>query len=170
MADVKVAEGRPSFDLNDYVFELEERVQRLELEKKIAESNTVQLRTHLESARNELNKLKTLPLLVATVVDKLDDEKLIVKNPNGLNFLIKTPMELYDKIDIGARLGLNQHTLAIIDILKKDHPEIKIIFVGRKYNNAQERSESFEYQEIHKRLLQFINLEAGRVTRVVSMR
>ena len=60
--------------------------------------------------------------------------------------------------------------LAIIDILKKDHPEIKIIFVGRKYNNAQERSESFEYQEIHKRLLQFINLEAGRVTRVVSMR
>ncbi len=60
--------------------------------------------------------------------------------------------------------------LAIIDVLRKDYPKIKIIFVGRKFNNAQERSESFEYQEIHKRSLQFINLEAGRVTRVISVR
>ncbi|PIZ63547.1 hypothetical protein COY16_01825 [Candidatus Roizmanbacteria bacterium CG_4_10_14_0_2_um_filter_39_13] len=59
--------------------------------------------------------------------------------------------------------------LAIIDQLKKDHPPVEIVFVGRKYNNAQEKSESFEYQEINKRSIQFINLDAGRVTRVFSL-
>jgi len=59
--------------------------------------------------------------------------------------------------------------LAIIDRLKKDHPPVEIVFVGRKYNNAQEKSESFEYQEINRRLVQFINLDAGRVTRVFSL-
>ncbi|MBS3059930.1 MAG: proteasome-activating nucleotidase [DPANN group archaeon] len=174
MADVKVAEGRPSFDLNDYVFELEERVQRLELEKKIAESNTVQLRTHLESARNELNKLKTLPLLVATVVDKLDDEKLIVKNPNGLNFLIKTPMELYDKIDIGARLGLNQHTLAIIEILptEKDSfitaaeviekPNIKFADIGGLKDQIIEIRETIELPLTRPELFQKVGIKAPK--------
>lgn len=59
--------------------------------------------------------------------------------------------------------------LAVIDQLKNIHPECKIIFVGRRYNNAHEQSDSFEFQEVQKRSIQFINLNAGRVTRLISI-
>lgn len=56
--------------------------------------------------------------------------------------------------------------IAVIDELKDQ----EIIFVGRKYSVSQETSLSFEYQEIAKRGIRFINLEAGRLTRVLSVR
>lgn len=52
--------------------------------------------------------------------------------------------------------------LAVIDLLaKSDHV---IIFVGRKHALSGDRSESFEFQEIQKRHIQFIDLRAGRLS------
>lgn len=59
--------------------------------------------------------------------------------------------------------------LAIIDSLLQSHPDCEIIFVGRKYNNQQEHSESFEYKEIYKRSIAFINFSAGRITRLFTV-
>ncbi len=50
-----------------------------------------------------------------------------------------------------------------------NHPDIQIIFVGRKYNSLQEKSHSLEYREITKRNIPFINLTAGRLTRSLSV-
>jgi len=60
--------------------------------------------------------------------------------------------------------------IAVIDRLKALYPQHSIVFVGRKFNNGQESSESFEYQEIQKRKITFINLKAGRITRLLSLR
>ncbi|MDP4010751.1 MAG: UDP-N-acetylglucosamine--N-acetylmuramyl-(pentapeptide) pyrophosphoryl-undecaprenol N-acetylglucosamine transferase [Candidatus Roizmanbacteria bacterium] len=60
--------------------------------------------------------------------------------------------------------------LAVIDRLKETHPDTEVVFVGRKYNNQYENSESFEYQEIQSRNIRFIHLDAGRVTRIFSIR
>ncbi len=56
--------------------------------------------------------------------------------------------------------------LAVIDKLK-DH---EIIFVGRKYALEREQTLSFEYKEITKREIKFIDLTTGRVNRAVSIR
>ncbi|MFA9288862.1 MAG: glycosyltransferase [Weeksellaceae bacterium] len=60
--------------------------------------------------------------------------------------------------------------LAVIDRLQKLHSDVQIIFVGRKTANDRETKESFEYQEIKQRKIKFINLRAGRLTRVASIR
>ena len=60
--------------------------------------------------------------------------------------------------------------LAIIEELKKTRPKIEIIFVGRKYALDSEKTISLEYKEITKRKILFIPLQAGRLTRVLSIK
>ncbi len=52
--------------------------------------------------------------------------------------------------------------LAVIDELLKSQKPDSIIFVGRKSANENEKSESFEYQEVTARNIRFIHLETGR--------
>lgn len=59
--------------------------------------------------------------------------------------------------------------LAVIDALRKTHPETEIVFVGRRFNNNRENSESFEYKEIKRRSLPFYHLVTGRLTRSFSL-
>lgn len=60
--------------------------------------------------------------------------------------------------------------LAIIEELKITKPDTEIIFVGRKYALDSEKTISFEYKEITKRKISFIPLQAGRLTRILSIR
>lgn len=57
--------------------------------------------------------------------------------------------------------------LAVIDELKKQAPDVEIVFVGRRYNN-HEMTESFEYQEITRRGIRFIHLDTGRSIKSLS--
>lgn len=59
--------------------------------------------------------------------------------------------------------------LAVIEELKK-HKNLKIVFVGRKYALDFEKTPSFEYQSIKNLGLKFIELKAGRLTRVLCCR
>jgi UDP-N-acetylglucosamine--N-acetylmuramyl-(pentapeptide) pyrophosphoryl-undecaprenol N-acetylglucosamine transferase len=59
--------------------------------------------------------------------------------------------------------------LAIIDEVAADKKsDVEIVFVGRKHTSHSKREISLEYQEIHSRNIRFIDLEAGRMTRVLS--
>ena len=61
--------------------------------------------------------------------------------------------------------------LAIIDELLSDKKsKIHIVFVGRKHTSSARKEISLEYQEIHKRDLHFIDIKAGRMTRLLSLR
>lgn len=60
--------------------------------------------------------------------------------------------------------------LALIDELQKTKKfEIDIVFVGRKYPLDLEQTLSLEYKEINKKNLIFISIEAGRLTRSISV-
>ncbi len=58
--------------------------------------------------------------------------------------------------------------LAVIDELKKNHPEVGIVFIGRKYAVESERTLSYEYKGCTERNVKFIELQAGRVTRLIT--
>lgn len=59
--------------------------------------------------------------------------------------------------------------LAIIEELKK-YENIEFVFVGRKHALDFEKTLSFEYQSIKKLGIKFIELKAGRLTRIISLR
>lgn len=62
--------------------------------------------------------------------------------------------------------------LAIIDEILQNGSKTfdKIVFVGRKYALDTEKTLSLEYKEITKRRVEFVPLNAGRLTRVLSAR
>lgn len=64
----------------------------------------------------------------------------------------------------GGHLG---PALGLIEVLQKNH---ELIFVGRKYSLSHEKVQSLEFKEISKKNLRFYHLEAGRLTRIVSIR
>lgn len=59
--------------------------------------------------------------------------------------------------------------LALIEEIKKTKREADIIFVGRKYPLDKEKTISLEFKEISNKKIVFISLEAGRLTRTVSI-
>ncbi len=58
--------------------------------------------------------------------------------------------------------------LAVIDELQKKYPEISILFVGRKYAIESERTLSYEYKGCLDRKITFRELQAGRITRLIT--
>ena len=57
---------------------------------------------------------------------------------------------------------------AVIDELQKHHSEISLIFVGRKYAIESERTLSYEYKGCLEREVNFRELQAGRITRLMT--
>lgn len=58
--------------------------------------------------------------------------------------------------------------LAVIDDLQKNHSEIPLVFVGRKYAIESERTLSYEYKGCLERKVEFRELQAGRITRLIT--
>lgn len=58
--------------------------------------------------------------------------------------------------------------LACIDEVTTSNPEVSLVFVGRQYSSDE--SLSYEYKEVTRRSIRFINLTAGRLTRIFSFR
>lgn len=58
--------------------------------------------------------------------------------------------------------------LAFVDVLKKEYPHINLVFVGRKYAIESERTLSYEYKGCQLRGVRFLELQAGRVTRLMT--
>lgn len=60
--------------------------------------------------------------------------------------------------------------LAFIDYARssKEFRDIEFVFIGRQYNNQQEKSVSYEYKEITARKIPFYHLTTGRFTRLFS--
>ena len=58
--------------------------------------------------------------------------------------------------------------LAIIDSLKKIKKNVEIVFVGTKYTSPTKKTLSFEYKEIQKRNVKFLEIKTGRLNRTIS--
>nr|2WG5_A Chain A, GENERAL CONTROL PROTEIN GCN4, PROTEASOME-ACTIVATING NUCLEOTIDASE [synthetic construct]2WG5_B Chain B, GENERAL CONTROL PROTEIN GCN4, PROTEASOME-ACTIVATING NUCLEOTIDASE [synthetic construct]2WG5_C Chain C, GENERAL CONTROL PROTEIN GCN4, PROTEASOME-ACTIVATING NUCLEOTIDASE [synthetic construct]2WG5_D Chain D, GENERAL CONTROL PROTEIN GCN4, PROTEASOME-ACTIVATING NUCLEOTIDASE [synthetic construct]2WG5_E Chain E, GENERAL CONTROL PROTEIN GCN4, PROTEASOME-ACTIVATING NUCLEOTIDASE [synthetic con len=70
---------------------------------------------HLE---NEVARLRSPPLLVGVVSDILEDGRVVVKSSTGPKFVVNTSQYINEEeLKPGARVALNQQTLAIVNVL-----------------------------------------------------
>ncbi len=58
--------------------------------------------------------------------------------------------------------------IAVIEELKKSR-NVEIVMVGRKYSQVDEKAPSFEYAELKRQNIRFINLKTGRLNRKLSI-
>ena len=95
-----------------------QRLRWLEDRKRMLESERIQMEREIRRLRSELERLRSMPLLIGTIVDVLDNGKLIVRSSSGPTFMVNTSQFIdRSKLVPGARVAMNQQSLAVVDVL-----------------------------------------------------
>jgi len=127
----------------NYTRHLERRVRALETEKQILHAERSRLEKETQTLRTELEKLRQSPLITATIVEMLDDGRVIVKSSTGPNFVVHVASSIpKDKLETGMRVALNQRSFAVTQELPPERdlmirtmeieeaPEISYVDIG----------------------------------------
>lgn len=104
-------------DIEAYLFKLQEEIRALRSERAKLESHTFLLQKKYLELKREYDRLVQPPLMVGTVVDILPNYQAVVKNSNGVTFLVNVMSSVYDSLKPGQRVALSQQTLAVVGIL-----------------------------------------------------
>ncbi|HYB58726.1 MAG TPA: proteasome-activating nucleotidase [Candidatus Acidoferrales bacterium] len=120
--------GKKGNDFSEYLLDrvrqLEERNLKLrdanrkvENERRSAENQKVRYEREVRKLRSELERLKGPPLLVGTVLDVLDDNRVVIKSSTGPKFVVNASQFIEQELIAGSRVALNQQSLAIVGAL-----------------------------------------------------
>ena len=164
--------------LLDRVRQLEERNLKLrdanrkvENEKRSAENQKVRYEREVRKLRSELERLKGPPLLVGTVLDVLDDNRVVIKSSTGPKFVVNASQFIEQELIAGARVALNQQSLAIVGALppSKDPtvygmeiietPTVSYEDIGGLDAQIQELRETVELPLLKPELFQQVGIE-----------
>ncbi len=116
----KIKEHEDSY-LANYVKQLEERIRGLENERGAIESEKSRLERELKDLRAEFDKLKSPPLITATILDVFPEKKAVVQSSSGPKFLVEVSKFIdNNEIKTGTRVGLNQRTLNVMEVLPSE--------------------------------------------------
>ncbi|MEM1513094.1 MAG: proteasome-activating nucleotidase [Candidatus Jordarchaeales archaeon] len=98
-------------DIVAYARDIEKKLYKLDAERMRLYQEVIQLRRELEA-------LKQPPLISATVLETLDDGRVIVRSTTGPNFVVYASSEIpREKLAPGAHVALSQKTFAIVEVL-----------------------------------------------------
>ncbi len=101
-----------------YTKHLERKIRALETEKQLIDAERIRLEREVHAIRTELERMRQTPLIAATVVDVLEDGRVIVKSSTGPHFVVQAFSGLgSSKIVPGARVALNQRTFSLVEVL-----------------------------------------------------
>lgn len=103
-----------------YTRHLERRLRALETEKQLLDAERLRLERELHSLRNELDRLRQPPLISASLIEQLEDGRIIVKSSAGPQFVVNASSRIEKEgLRPGSRVALNQRTMAIVETLPK---------------------------------------------------
>jgi len=96
---------------------LREQKDRVEGEKRLIENQKLKFEREARKLRSELERLRVGPMIVGTIVDVLDENRVIVKSSTGPRFVVNLSQFIEDEIKPGAQVGLNQQSFAVMCVL-----------------------------------------------------
>ncbi len=97
------------------------KVRKLEKDKVLNENEKIRLERETKSLRGEVERFRTPPLVLATITEILDDNRMTVKSSTGPHFIINYSKFLDEKLlEPGSRVALNQQTFSVVDILPSE--------------------------------------------------
>ncbi len=111
---------KTTYDVYDYVFSLEEQLRTVETEKQLTGARLAQMQIEMERMRKELSEMRAVPLVMGTIHEVLPDKTVVVKNSNGLEFLVKAAQEVEVELEPGKRVAMNQRNLLITKVLPEN--------------------------------------------------
>ncbi len=112
-------------DVIDYDYDRDEllrQIRILEDEKRYLESELRRLQGDIERLRKEINRMKSPPLLVGTIEDIIDDNRIVVRSSAGPTFIVNASSYVpREKIKPGAKVALNKQTFAIVHMIPESY-------------------------------------------------
>jgi len=171
----KAVSSEDYMSLAEKSIQLEQRLRDLELEKEHLVAERLRLENEVRTYQAEMNKLRQPPLVAATVVDLLEDGRVVVKSSTGPQFVVQYPESaIGGELEAGARVALNQRTLAVVDILPtsidpfvramnvEESPDVTYSDIGGLEEQIGEIREAVELPLLHPELFQKVGIEPPR--------
>jgi len=149
-----------------------QRLKWLEDKKRILENEKIQLDREVRRLRSELERLRTIPLIIGTVVDVLQNGKVVVRSSTGPHFIVNVS-QFIDRSSLvsGARVAMNQQSFAIVEVLpfEKDpailameideKPRVSYKDVGGLAEQIVEIKETVELPLLHPELFEKVGID-----------
>jgi proteasome regulatory subunit len=92
------------------------------------EAEKIRLECELHSIHTELDRMRAPPLIIAEVIDVLEDGRVIVKSSTGPRFLVRATKTISkEDLQPGTLVTLNQRTYSIMEVMgpeKADEIEV----------------------------------------------
>ncbi len=97
---------------------LRDKLEKIEQESRYYQEMRVRYEREIKRLRSELEKLRAPPLLVGTIVNVIDDRRIVVRSSTGPQFVV-TYTQYVEPSEIvpGAQVALNQQSLAVVSVL-----------------------------------------------------
>ncbi|ASJ15872.1 proteasome-activating nucleotidase [Thermococcus chitonophagus] len=157
---------------DDYITYLKRRIRQLELQVRMLEADKERLERELSRLRSEMSRLRQPPAFAGTVIEVLDDDRAIVQNYNGPRFVVRiAPWIDRSKLRPGARVALDQRTMAVVEVLptSKDpavlgfevieRPNVTYNDIGGLKKQLQELREAIELPLKHPELFEEVGID-----------
>ena len=151
---------------------LKELYRRLEDEKRFVESERIRFEREVRRLRSEIERLRSPPLLIGTISDVLEDGRVIVKSSTGPKFLVHVSQSIHpNELKPGARVALNQQTLAVVSVLPtpkdpmvygfeiEEKPNVRYTDIGGLDSQIEEIREAIELPLLKPHLFEEVGIE-----------
>ncbi len=98
---------------------LREKLVTIEREWHYYQDMRVRYERKIRDLNSELDKLRTPPLIIGTIINKIDDKRMVVQSSTGPKFVVSYSSQFIDASEAvpGAQVGLNQQSLAVVNVL-----------------------------------------------------
>ncbi len=154
-----------------YLYKLELELETVKRDNKNILDKNADLENRFNAVNAELSKMRKPPLIVGYVADSFKDGTAVVRNSNGMQFLVGMGSDVKGKVMHGSRVTMNQQTLAIVDVLKDENdpqakameliekPSVKFSDVGGLKNAIKELKETIELPLTNPELFERVGVE-----------
>ena len=97
---------------------LREQCDQIKSEKRFVENQKLKYEREIRKMQSEIDRLKTAPLIIGTILDVVDHDKVMIRSTTGPQFMVNVSQYIDDDaLVVGAKVALNQHTLAVVDVI-----------------------------------------------------
>lgn len=188
----RIGLGDPSIDIAENVSSgdgfSEEEIQRIlwndsdnpwkkeavetQQEKDQLEGEVLRLQNKIMFLNGELNKLKSPPMIVGTIIDHFKDDMMIISTSGGPSFVVRFSSALdRDDLQVGTQVSLNKDSMSIIGTLPSsrdplvgaseilERPDVSFKDVGGLQKQINELKEVVELPLLRPDLFKGVGIE-----------
>ncbi len=102
--------------------ELREQLRQIESDKRYIETQKIRYEREVRKLKSEIEQLRSPPLVVGTITDVIDENRVIVRSSAGPRFLVRSSLCIEpEALKPGVRCTLNQQSLAVVEVLPNSY-------------------------------------------------